>query len=139
MTRRKKMLQQLDNDIREHIEHETQDNIDRGMTPEEAHYAALRKFGNVARVKEQTHEVWMITWLEQLWQDVRFGVRALRTQPEPHRCRGACHRSRRGHQRRHLFRAQRAGAAPAADSSRQRDTQRQPGSPFSGQRPTLHQ
>ena len=81
MTRRKKMLQQLDNDIREHIEHETQDNIDRGMTPEEAHYAALRKFGNVARVKEQTHEVWMITWLEQLWQDVRFGVRALRRSP----------------------------------------------------------
>jgi hypothetical protein len=33
---------------------ETQDNIDSGMSPEEARYAALRKFGNVARVKEQT-------------------------------------------------------------------------------------
>ena len=81
MTRRKKMLEQLDEDIREHLEQETQDNIDRGMSPEEARYAALRKFGNVARVKEQTHEVWMITWLEQFWQDVRYGVRMLVSSP----------------------------------------------------------
>ena len=47
MTRRKKMLQQLDNDIREHIEHETQDNIDRGMTPEEAD--AVKTLQAVAR------------------------------------------------------------------------------------------
>ncbi len=81
MTRRKKMLEQLDEDIREHLEQETQDNIDRGMSPEDARYAALRKFGNVARVKEQTHEVWMITWLEQFWQDVRYGVRMLAGSP----------------------------------------------------------
>lgn len=63
MMRRKRMLQQLDEDIREHLDRETQDNIDRGMSPEDAHNAALRKFGNVARVKEQTHEVWNPAWL----------------------------------------------------------------------------
>ena len=43
---------------REHIESETQDNIARGMSAREARYAAHRKFGNVARVIEDTREVW---------------------------------------------------------------------------------
>ena len=81
MTRRKRMLEQLDEDIREHIEIETRDNIDRGMSPEEARYSALRKFGNVARVQEETHEVWSVVWLEQLLQDVRFGIRTLLRSP----------------------------------------------------------
>jgi len=58
MRRSKRMLEELDQDIREHIERETQDNIGRGMTAEEARYAAMRKFGNVTRVKEETREVW---------------------------------------------------------------------------------
>jgi predicted permease len=81
MRRRKHFLDDLDHDIREHIERETQDNIDRGMSSEDARYAALRKFGNVTRVKEETREVWTIVWLEQLFQDVRFGLRMLRKNP----------------------------------------------------------
>jgi hypothetical protein len=49
MRRRKRMMEDLDQDIRDHIEMETQDNIERGMPPEEARYAALRKFGSVTR------------------------------------------------------------------------------------------
>jgi macrolide transport system ATP-binding/permease protein len=81
MTRRKRMLADLEQDIREHLERETQDNIDRGMSPGDARSAALRKFGNVARVKEETWEVWSIVWLEQLLQDVHFGVRTLLRSP----------------------------------------------------------
>jgi macrolide transport system ATP-binding/permease protein len=81
MMRRRRMLERLDEDIREHLERETQDNIDRGMSLEDAHYAALRKFGNVARVKEQTHEVWISAWLAQLVQDLRFGARTLWRSP----------------------------------------------------------
>jgi macrolide transport system ATP-binding/permease protein len=77
MKRRKRMLALLEDEIREHLERETQDNIDRGMSPEDARYAALRKFGNVRRVKEQTHEVWSMTFLEQFLQDIRFGARTL--------------------------------------------------------------
>jgi hypothetical protein len=51
------------------------------MSPEEARYAAVRKFGNVTRVKEQTREVWSFIWLEQLGQDIRFGLRVLRKSP----------------------------------------------------------
>jgi putative ABC transport system permease protein len=80
-SRRKRMMEGLDQDIRDYIERETQDNIDRGMSPEEARYAALRKFGNVTRPKEETWEVWSYAWLEQLWQDVRYGLRQLRRNP----------------------------------------------------------
>src|SRR6516225_5501051 len=81
MSRRKRMMGDLDQDIRDFIERETQDNIGRGMSPEEARYTALRKFGNVTRVKEETWEVWSFVWLEQMWQDVRFGLRVLRKSP----------------------------------------------------------
>jgi predicted permease len=81
MNRRKRMMQHLDEDIRDFIERETQDNIERGMPPEEARYAALRKFGNVTRVKEDTRQVWAFGWLEQLGQDIRYGLRALARNP----------------------------------------------------------
>ncbi|HKS82392.1 MAG TPA: ABC transporter permease [Candidatus Acidoferrales bacterium] len=81
MSRRKRMMEELDRDIREHIERETQDNIERGMSPEDARYAALRKFGNVRRMRENTRAVWSVLWLDNLWQDMRFGARMLRKSP----------------------------------------------------------
>jgi putative ABC transport system permease protein len=81
MRRRKRMLNELDEDIQEHIARETQDNLDRGMSPEEARYAAMRKFGNVMQVKEEARDVWSLLWLEQLLEDMRFGLRLLRKNP----------------------------------------------------------
>jgi hypothetical protein len=81
MRRRKRMMDDLDQDIRDHTGKETQDNIERGMPPDEARYAALRKFGNVTQVKEQTREVWSFGWLEQLGQDIRYGLRMFLKSP----------------------------------------------------------
>src|SRR3954453_21312491 len=68
-------------DIEEHIEHETRDNIDRGMTPEAARAAALRKFGNTTRVVEDTWAVWHAAWVDRLLQDGRYALRVLRRNP----------------------------------------------------------
>ena len=52
MMRRRRALQDLDQDILDHIERETADSIERGMSPEEAGHAATRKFGSITIVKE---------------------------------------------------------------------------------------
>ena len=78
MNRPERALNGLDDDIRDHIEREIQDNLDRGMSPEEARRQALLRFGNVALVKEDTRAVWVRQWLEQLMQDGRYTIRTLR-------------------------------------------------------------
>ena len=78
MRRRRRMLEDLDQDIRDHIERETPDNIERGLPPEEARYAAARQFANVTRVKEQTREVWSPVCIGQLREGIRFMLRILR-------------------------------------------------------------
>src|SRR6185437_15416117 len=49
--------------------------------PEEARYAALRKFGNVTRLKEDTRNVWKFVWLEQFIQDLRGAARMVHRNP----------------------------------------------------------
>jgi len=71
----------LDNEIRDYLDRETQDNIAAGMPPEEARHAALRKFGPVLNVKEDTRAVWGWVWFERLWQDLRHGWRMLAKNP----------------------------------------------------------
>jgi putative ABC transport system permease protein len=74
-------LDDLDDDIRDHLARETEDNIARGMSPEEARRAARRAFGNVALVREDTRAVWVPPLLDQFAQDVRYGLRRMRRQP----------------------------------------------------------
>jgi predicted permease len=81
MNPRQPDLDGLDQEIRDHIELETQDNIARGMTEQDARYAALRKFGNLARVKEDVRGVWIPGWIDQLRQDARDAVRYVRRNP----------------------------------------------------------
>ena len=59
-------LDDLHRDLEEHIELETRDNVERGMSPTDARAAALRKFGNRARVTEDTWAVWHRVWLDRL-------------------------------------------------------------------------
>jgi len=80
-SRGKRLLADLDRDIEDHLQRETEDNIARGMPPTEARLAALRKFGNITLAKEDTRGVWSLTWLEQMLRDVRYAVRTLRLNP----------------------------------------------------------
>src|SRR5213080_4380992 len=79
--KRRHALDDLDADIRDHIERETADNIERGMTPDDARLSALRKVGNIALAKEDARAVWIPVWFDQLVQDARYGLRMLRRTP----------------------------------------------------------
>src|SRR5206468_12506025 len=78
---RRRLLDGLEDEVREHIERETAGNIERGMTPQEARLAALRKFGNIARAMEETRAVWQWAWVEHLLQDARYSFRLMRRNP----------------------------------------------------------
>jgi putative ABC transport system permease protein len=74
-------MDDLERQIQEHLDEEARDHLERGMSPEEARLAALRKFGNVTLVKEDARAVWFPIWLDQLIQDGRYAGRALRRNP----------------------------------------------------------
>jgi predicted permease len=73
--------EELDEELRSHLQMAAQDRLERGDTLEEAEAAARREFGNVGLVKEVTRQMWGWVWLEQLIQDLRYGLRSLRRAP----------------------------------------------------------
>ncbi len=73
--RRSKPADDLDEEIRSHLEMEEQENRESGMAPDEAHYAALRRFGNVTLTQERSREMWGWNSIETLWQDLRYALR----------------------------------------------------------------
>ncbi|HVQ14649.1 MAG TPA: ABC transporter permease, partial [Vicinamibacterales bacterium] len=79
--RRNQALDGLEDEIRDHVERETEINIARGMSPDEARRQALIAFGNVALVREDAQSAWTWTWLELARQDLRFGARILTNSP----------------------------------------------------------
>jgi predicted permease len=76
--RKRKLDEEMDDELRSHVEMQTQENFEAGMKPEEARYAALRQFGCIESVKEVCREQRGLPWLEDLAQDIRYGARGLR-------------------------------------------------------------
>jgi predicted permease len=79
--RREKLASELEEEMRLHLEMKVQDYLDAGMNPEEARYAALRQFGNITKLKEESREMWGFRSLEALIQDLRYGTRMIRKYP----------------------------------------------------------
>jgi putative ABC transport system permease protein len=76
-----KMEDELEAEVRFHLEREVEENIARGMSPEEARFAALRSFGGVERVKEGSRDERGVRLLEEIWQDLRYSARMLTKKP----------------------------------------------------------
>ncbi|HEX6964220.1 MAG TPA: ABC transporter permease [Gemmatimonadaceae bacterium] len=64
-----------------HVEMLTRDGIARGLSPDDARAAALRKFGNRTTVAEEAHDMWSLGSLDTVLRDARIGVRTLRRTP----------------------------------------------------------
>jgi putative ABC transport system permease protein len=76
-----RLEEELDEEAQFHLEREREENIARGMSPEEARAAAIRSFGGVERVKEECRDERGIRLLEEFWQDFHYGLRMLRKAP----------------------------------------------------------
>ena len=79
--RREQIETELDSELRFHLESQIESNIRAGMSPEEARRSAMREFGGVELAKEECRDERGTQFLDQLWQDMRFGVRMLRKNP----------------------------------------------------------
>src|SRR5689334_3632259 len=74
---RGKLDAEMTEEMRLHVELQAELNRKAGMNAEEARYAALRQFGNVASLQEQAREGRGWLWLEQTGQDLRYAFRQL--------------------------------------------------------------
>jgi predicted permease len=81
LLRCRRFNQELEEEMRFHLELQTQENLEEGMDPVEARYAAMRKFGNTGLLKEESRDRWGWTAVEALGKDVQLAFRAMRRNP----------------------------------------------------------
>lgn len=81
LLRSKKMEQQLDSELKFHLEQHEADLIKRGVPPAEARRRARLAIGGPEQVKEECRDARGTRWLEDLWQDFRYALRVLRNRP----------------------------------------------------------
>jgi len=71
----------LEEEMRLHLEMRQQQQIEAGMTADDARQAALRRFGNPTLLAEKSHGAWGWRGFEELTQDAGYGLRLLRRNP----------------------------------------------------------
>jgi predicted permease len=81
LARKRRAAEELDEEVRLHVELRAERLRQTGMEPEEAPYAASRKFGNRTLIAETSRETWSWRWLDHLARDLRYALRALRKSP----------------------------------------------------------
>ncbi len=79
--RRRRLEDDLDEELRSHLEMAIELNVRKGMSAADARQEALRSFGGVERTKEMYRDQRGLPMIETAWQDLRFGFRTLRRSP----------------------------------------------------------
>jgi predicted permease len=79
--RQRKLEQEMADEMAVHLEMQIEDHVRQGMSPEEARYLALRKFGGVEQVKETYRDGRSLAWVETFLRDLKYGLRMLRRSP----------------------------------------------------------
>src|SRR5215831_20030815 len=78
---KRELDQDLEDEIRSHLEMQIEDNLRQGMSPNEARYEALRKFGGVEQVKESYRDRRSLSVVDSTLRDLRYALRMLRRSP----------------------------------------------------------
>ena len=81
LSRRRKLEEQLDREMRFHLDQHAADLIAGGQDPAEARRQARLALGGPEQVKEECRDARGTRWLEELWQDFRYAARTLRQRP----------------------------------------------------------
>jgi predicted permease len=81
LLRRERFDADLEEEMRLRRELREREQIERGLSPEEAHFAMCRRFGNDLALREESRDMWGWSGLEDTWQDVRYGLRMLAKNP----------------------------------------------------------
>jgi predicted permease len=68
----------LERELQSDLALEEEEQRERGLSPKEARYAAVRAFGNTTLIREQTHATWSWSWLESFAGDLKYGLRGMR-------------------------------------------------------------
>ncbi len=79
--RRSRLDREMADEMVAHLERETEQNLARGLPPDEAHHAARRAFGGLDQLQERERDARGFRWLEDGIRDVRFAVRQLAKSP----------------------------------------------------------
>jgi predicted permease len=81
LLRRGRVEQELSDELRFHLEKLMEENVGKGMTPDEARYAALSELGRLEQIKEECRDMRQVNYIENFIQDVRYAARQLRRSP----------------------------------------------------------
>ncbi len=79
--RKSHVEKELGEELRFHLEKLIEEKIAQGMIPEEARYAALRELGGVEQIKEECRDMRRVNYIENFFQDLRYGLRQLHRNP----------------------------------------------------------
>jgi putative ABC transport system permease protein len=73
--------QELDDELRDHLERKTEEYVAKGMAPDEARRRARLDLGGVENVKEECRDMRRMNYIENFVQDLRYGIRTLAKNP----------------------------------------------------------
>jgi macrolide transport system ATP-binding/permease protein len=79
--RRAQADQELDDELRDHLGRKTEEYVAKGVAPEDARRRARLELGGVEKVREECRDARRVSWFQDFAQDIRYGLRILRTSP----------------------------------------------------------